>query len=259
MITSKNLQIIILALIFSLIIIAPGCRGESRAKVKKGEIYVSSEPSTGAEIILDGKKTGKETNTVLKKIKAGRHRLELKKENPDKPDLPFIGSAEFDLMPDQKLRVTIRLNVMAIQPRKGSPKSIIAETEGQKAVLDFYQAVNNKDYNTAYGFLSAKQKKGYFSYKNFVKYWQNVNKVTVNGLTVKKAADPANMSEIDTVGLEIVYNPPLPAKPGAPGPPPVAVQTIPTQPSKQEWNITTIGNPKDPGGVWLIDEIVKTE
>ncbi len=46
---------------------------------KFGTLYVASKPE-GAQIVLDGKKTGKLTNTVLRNIAFGKHQLTLSKE-----------------------------------------------------------------------------------------------------------------------------------------------------------------------------------
>lgn len=245
-------------LFIAVVLILSGCV-QSRPTAKRGEIFVFSEPSIDAQIMLDGKDTGRKSNAVLKNIKPGSHRVSLKKDNESRPELPFRGEADVTLKAGQKLRVTIQLNIMAVQPRKGRPGAIIAETEGQMAILDFYQAINNKDFQKAYGLLSTVQKKSYGSYKLFLKWWQRINKVSVTGLTVTKVAD-GSMNEVDVIGLEIIYGPPAaPDRPGSPGPPPTAVQTNRDQPMRRDWAITTIGDPKDPGGIWRIEEIKVAE
>lgn len=254
-------RIAVLPLIFLLTFLA-GCAVQSRTVIKNGEIFVYSEPETKAQIKLDGKITGKTTDTVLKNIPPGHHLLALQKKNDTSPGLPLIGAADFDLKPGQKMRVTVQLNVMAIRPRQENSRAIVAETEGQKTILDFYQAINNKDYMTAYGLLSSKQKQSYSSsLKNFIKNWQNVNKVTVTALSVKKSADQNSKNEVDLVGLDIAFMPQNPPKnpqttAATSG---TALQAILAQPGENDWQITTTGDSKDPGAVWQLDGIEKAQ
>ena len=45
-----------------------------------GSIYISSTPESGAEVILDGKPTGKSTPCTLNEILSGEHRITIKRE-----------------------------------------------------------------------------------------------------------------------------------------------------------------------------------
>jgi len=255
----QNFRLIINVFLLVLAILAPaaaGCTKTRKPKVRKGWIYVTTEPTLDATITLDGKTTGKTSNAVLKNIKTGRHRLELKKSNPNRPELPFIGSANIYLKPGQKLRVTVQLNVMAIQPRESTTTAVVAATEGQKSTLDFYKAINNKDYATAYGLISYKYKKSYsYSYRTFVRNWQNVNNVTVNSIAIKKASAADGGPEIDTLNMTITYNPlPKPTRRRRYRTP-LAGQTNPDQAGVSQWDITTVGGSAESGGLWKVDNI----
>ncbi len=258
----QNFHLIRNIFILVLVVLTPaaaGCAKTRPAKTQKGWIYVTTEPTLDATITLDGKKTGKTSNTILKNVKAGRHLLELQKENPNRPDLPFIGSADIYLKPGQKLRVTVQLNIMAIQPRESTTTIIVATTEGQKSILDFYKAINNKDYATAYGLVSYKYKKIYsYSYKIFVRNWQNINNVIINSIAIKKTADANGGPEVDTLNTAITYNPlPKPTKRWR-FRSPLAGQTNPSESSTIQWDITTVGGSEESGGLWKIEDISAT-
>lgn len=253
---SQLIKNVFLLFLVTLTLIAAGCVNTRQTKPRKGWIYVTTEPALDAAIKLDGKTTGKTSNTVLKNVKAGRHRLELSKDNPNHSDLPFIGSAEVYLKPGQKLRVTVQLNVMAIQPRESTTTAVVATTEGQKSTLDFYQAINNKDYATAYGLVSYKHKKKYaYSYNTFVRNWQNVNNVIINSIAIKKSAAENGGLEVDTLNTAITYNPLPPPTKKRNYRPPLTGQTNPDQAGVSLWDITTVGGGEESSGLWKIDDI----
>ena len=54
-------------------------RIESKLKANFGSIYVNSSPETGADIILDGKPTGKQTPSTINEVLSGEHRISIKK------------------------------------------------------------------------------------------------------------------------------------------------------------------------------------
>lgn len=240
--------------IISFFMILSGCSGASGDSPQTGELYIVSDPAMDAAIEIDGKKTGKTTDTGIKNVKPGRHIIRVRKDNPDRPDLPFIGEATVNVEAGKKHQVIIRLNVMTVQPKKRQSNTIIAETEGQKTVIDFCKAINNKDYATAYALLSGKLKKTYRTSKNFTKYWQNINAITLNRISPAKLPDQNAATETDILELTVSYNPPNPK--ALPVPPEAAV-TDPNQPINQHWSVVTEGDPKDPSEIWRINEINK--
>jgi len=251
-ITSKILLALFIVCAF---ILAIGCGGDSNESAN-GELIVVSEPPMKAKIEINGKDTGKVTDATFSDLAPGEYEITLFKENPERKDLPFIGEAKVTVEAGKKKRVTVVLNVMSVQPRRQAQSRIIAETEGQKSVIDFYAAINEKDFATAYGLLDSKQKKGYRSFRNFTKIWKNVSGVSLISLLPKKLPDGESLIEEDVIETTITYEP---IKGRAPTIPPIAVQADPKEVPVQKWLIKTEGDIKDPSDVWKITDISKEQ
>ncbi len=244
-----------LAIMVGVLVVSSGCVGDS-GEPTTGELIVLSDPVMEAKIEIDGEDTGKVTNATFSDMEPGVYEIKLTKENPKREDLPFIGEAKIRVEAGKKKRVTVVLNVMSVQPRRQAQSKIIAETEGQKSVLDFYAAINASDYSTAYGLLGSKQKKGYRSSRNFTKIWRNVSTITISSLVIRKLPGSDDLIEEDVIEASILYKP-LKGKP--PLIPKFAVQADPKELPDQKWMIKTEGDPKDPTDVWKIIEISKPE
>ena len=250
---SININKIFLVVVVCLIVVTIGCAGDS-GRPTTGELIISSDPPMEAKIEIDGEDTGKVTDATFIDMEPGEYEIKLSKENPQREDLPFIGEAKVKVEAGRKRRVTVVLNLMSVQPRRQAQSRIIAETEGQKSVIDFYAAINDKDYATAYGLLDSKQKRGYRSSRNFTKIWKNVSSVELKSLVPKKLPDAETLIEEDIIETSFVYEP---VKGKAPSIPPIAAQADPTEAPDQKWFIKTEGDPKDPADVWKITDISK--
>lgn len=170
-------------------------------------MFVSSEPTTGAEISLGGRKLAVKTNTLVKRLKPGRYDLKLVRAGANSSELPSFGEAAVNVVAGQTARVTIGLNKMAIVPAAGTTQKG-PQTPGQKAILDYYSALNAQDLQKAFAYLTRRAKTAQGGFGRFSQTWRRVVSVTVRGIK-KIGEEPQQFMETNQVELELRMAPPV--------------------------------------------------
>lgn len=229
------------ACLFGLIVLALTVGGCRQAKtVKFGRVIVMSEPESGADIFINGRKEALKTDASFK-LKAGVYTFKLAKSNASEPDQPAIGEAVVTVKAGQVRRLTITLNKMKIVPAAATG-ALRAESKGQKTVLDYYAALAAKDPQKAFAYLSRRAKWAQGGSYRFTRATALIASVKVVDLKVE-SIDATSSAETDRVTLEIVKTPTR----AQPAPGTERVQVL----------ITTIDETRDIG-LMKIDSIVDT-
>lgn len=193
------------ACFFGLIVLALTVGGCRQAKtVKFGRVIVISEPESGADIFINGRKEALKTDASFK-LKAGAYTFKLAKPNAAEPDQPAIGEAVVTVKAGQVQRLTIALNKMKIVPAAATG-ALRPESKGQKTVLDYYAALAAKDPQKAFAYLSRRAKSAQGGSYRFTKTAGLLASVKVVDLRVE-SVDPTSSVETDRVTLEVVKTP----------------------------------------------------
>lgn len=178
-----TLQKIVLALIAVLGLAA--CGPSAKTPPVRGTLIVATEPVQEATITIDGKDTGKLSDHSFPRLTPGSHKVEAGtlREGDGKP---LTGEGTAEVVAGQVARLTIVLSTQSIELQESTGTAVlVAESASQKSILDYYQAVNNKDFYTAYALLTDTQKQTMGSFFKFKTSWAATQKVEVVKMLAK--------------------------------------------------------------------------
>lgn len=169
------------------------CGPNAKTAPPRGTLVVATEPVQEATITIDGKDTGKLSDHSFSGLKPGSHKVEARSSR-EADGKPLMGEGSAAVMAGQVTRLTIVLSTQSIEFKESTGSAVpVAESASQKSILDYYQAVNNKDFYTSYALLTETQKRTVGSLFKFKQAWAATQKVEV----VKMLATSTDASRED--------------------------------------------------------------
>jgi len=182
-----------------LALLAGGCRASARV-VETGRLTIISEPASGADIYLNNAKQALKTNAFFT-LKPGVYEIRLVKPGAA-ADEPLIGEATVRVKAGQSNRVAINLSNMKIVPAS-AVRPLQPESQAQKAILDYYAALQAKDWQKAFAYLSRRGKAAQGQFLRFSKTAREIASVKVVDLKMQ-SSDPTNSIEINRAAIEVI-------------------------------------------------------
>lgn len=183
-------------------LLAGGCRASTRT-AETGRLTIISEPASGAAIYLNNRKQRRKTDAVFT-LKPGVYEVRLVKSGAG-ADEPLIGEATARVTAGRSNRVAIDLNNMKIVPASAT-KTLQAESQAQKTILDYYDALRAKDWTKAFAYFSRRGKAAQGQFWRFSKTARGIASVKVVDLKVERS-DPTKSVEINRTTVEVMKAP----------------------------------------------------
>ena len=191
----------LISLLF-LALLAGGCRSSTRA-AEIGRLTIISEPVSGADIYLNERKQALKTNAFFS-LKPGLYRVRLVKAGTT-TDEPLVGEAEADVKAGQSTRVALNLNNMKIVPAAGD-RPLQPQSQAQKAILDYYAALQTKDWQKAFAYFNRAGKWTQGGLWRFSKTARRNASIKVVDLKTE-SSDPTKSIEINRAAIEVTPAP----------------------------------------------------
>lgn len=183
-------------------LLAGGCRASART-AETGRLTIISEPASGADIYLNNAKQTLKTNAFFT-LKPGVYEVKLVKPGIT-ADEPLIGEATVRVKAGQPSRVAIDLSNMKIVPAS-VVRPLQPESQAQKAILDYYAALQAKDWPKAFTYFSRRGKAAKGQFWRFSKTAREIASVKVVDLKVE-SSDPTRSIEINRAAIEVMKVP----------------------------------------------------
>lgn len=192
---SPTKRTLISALVITLL--AGGCRPPTRT-AETGRLTIVSGPESGADIYLNDAKQARKTNAVFT-LKPGIYEVRLVKPAAG-TDEPLIGEATVRVTAGRSNRVAIDLSDMKIVPASAA-KPLLAESPAQKAILEYYAALEAKDFPKAFAYFSGRGKAAQGQFWRFSRRAREIASVKVIDLKME-SSDQTNSVEINRAAIE---------------------------------------------------------
>ena len=155
------------------------CASNPMTRPTRGTLLVTTEPAQEATITIDGKDTGKLSDHSFPRLMPGPHKIEARSLRDSDGKL-LMGAGSAQVIAGKVTRLTIMLSTQSIELAESTGTAVpVAERASQKSILDYYHAISNKDFYTAYALLTEAQKQTIGSFFKFKKAWAATQKMEV--------------------------------------------------------------------------------
>ena len=183
-------------------LLAGGCRASTRA-AETGRLTIVSEPASGADIYLNSDKQMLKTNAFFT-LRPGIYEVRLVKPGAGAGE-PLVGEATVRVTAGQSNRVAIDLSNMKIVPAS-AVKRLQAESQAQKAILDYYSTLQAKDLQKAFAYFSRRGKAAQGQWRGFSRTAGEIASVKLVDLRTE-SSDPTRSVEINRATVEVMKAP----------------------------------------------------
>lgn len=179
-------------------LLAGGCRPATRT-AETGRLTIASGPVSGADIYLNNRKQTLKTDAFFT-LKPGVYEVRLVKPGAAGEE-PLIGEATVRVTAGRSNRVAIDLSDMKIVPASAA-KPLLAESPAQKAILEYYAALEAKDLQKAFAYFSGRGKAAQGQFWRFSRTAREIASVKVIDLKME-SSDQTNSVEINRAAIEV--------------------------------------------------------
>jgi hypothetical protein len=180
-------------------LVVASCQNKTKTP-KYGSVMLISKPWKEAEVFIDGKKTGYLTDVLIKKLPAGTYKISLKKTSPNGSLSLYIGEATVKVTAGKLSRAIITLNPMDIEETPTLLNREGPASASQKLIQNFFKALQDRNYLTAYSLISKKLQKQLPYYK-FRRNWGVISNVEITSFEITGVSKDERQ-ETDTVTLQ---------------------------------------------------------